>query len=1151
MVCLLPLMAGGKGKLGDLVDFAQLDLGELYYLGDRRVVERGLRYFRDFAVESLSWDGRAKRVTGLVSGSGYAPYEVWLWVREGQVEHECECAAWSNYGACKHGVATLAAVFSAMHGFRAGATEVPEDYLAELRRGLGLKRAGGLPDAADPQGSHRVATTMKVVEFGNYGGMRLRILGPVPHDFLESVGLHLPNSYGGGHSRELFVGDLARSLKRFLSKAKKAGIAVRIRTGSGEVDLKFAAKSCRAVAESELEGRRITRRFYFVGEDGERLEVEDSVDSGLALSVDGTVYQVSNAGVFAQELRSAGLVKRYEVVDYNRTGAAAGLPKGALESGMYRFVSAGELVEPQRCAMEPVGMSLNCSIYKNAAGEPERLDFNCFANVGDVAVDLASLQELCLDPVLTTYSSGLLSAKRRVRGLLDLIRRFLAEYEASGELDPAVFKKDFPELFSDEHRRAVLTILQKLGDLLSGHLADSERLAADADRGGFLLYRMDLLKLSMLLYSISGAESRRSLHGLQEGYLSIQRGRSGSEELRRLLAAANALGVTARVDELPVRSEPLSISVDVKASGADIDWFALHPEIACGERTIKANEWQQLIRGELLLKAEDGSLIMPEPGKGEAAGLEALATMLRVGHGHNAMEGAEFSQVSRLQMLDWIALRRHGVRVGLPAEVEALFESLLQLRELPDFEAPGGCVANLRDYQKAGCAWIDFLYRHRFGACLADDMGLGKTVQTIAFLVACFERGLNAKKGAPVLIVLPPSLVFNWLDEWTRFAPGIKVRDCLRKADWAEALAEAQVVLTTYDRVRLDIKQLEERRFEIVVFDEAHNLKNIGAGRTRAAARLNRRFTLCLTGTPVENNASEFYSVLSAAVPGIFGSHKEFKEAFRKQPDRILGRSRPFVLRRTKKAILKELPKKEEHVLHLEMSPLQKEIYTRTVAEVREEIAEAFADRPEQQAGIVALAAILRLRQVCVSPALLGKAMPEPAPKFAYMADKLEELEAEGHAALVFSQFIGGLDALEAAAKERGIDYLRMDGRTPVAKRKGIVADFQNPAGPPFFLISLKTGGVGLNLTRANYVFHLDPWWNPAVENQATDRAHRIGQLRSVFVQRLIMQHSIESRMMELKNRKADLFRQLVEQPGAKTARSGLSRQDFDYLLEG
>jgi len=233
------------------------------------------------------------------------------------------------------------------------------------------------------------------------------------------------------------------------------------------------------------------------------------------------------------------------------------------------------------------------------------------------------------------------------------------------------------------------------------------------------------------------------------------------------------------------------------------------------------------------------------------------------------------------------------------------------------------------------------------------------------------------------------------------------------------------------------------------------------------------------------------------------------------------------------------------------MSALQKEIYTRTVGEVRAEIAEAYSDQPEQQAGIVALAAILRLRQVCVSPELLGKEMGEPAPKFAYLMERLAELREEGHAALVFSQFVGALDRLEGDAKAAGLPYLRMDGRTPMARRKEIVASFQAEEGPPFFFISLKTGGVGLNLTRANYVFHLDPWWNPAVENQATDRAHRIGQTRSVFVQRLIMRHSIESRMMELKQRKAELFDQLIEEPGRANARRGLSRDDFDYLLEG
>ncbi|PXA03124.1 hypothetical protein DDZ13_13735 [Coraliomargarita sinensis] len=1142
-------MRSDEAKLGRLADFAQLDLGELYYLGDRRIVERGLRYFRDYAVDSLFWDGRAKRITALVSGSGYAPYEVLLWVRDGHVEHECECPAWDSYGACKHGVAALAAVFAVLNGFQVGSQQIPEDYLQELRSGLGLSSGEALPEPESKSGGKGDTTSFTVIDLSSYGGMRLRVRGAIPYDLLKSAGLHLPHSYGGGQSRELFMGALSRTLKPFLHKAKKAGIPVRWRSGEGEVELTMATRNCRARKDYALRGDKVVRHYVFETIKGDALDVVELIgEFDFALDADGRVYRIQQAKGDSLGPHDGALVHSSSVDSFNRYEVLHGRTEAALQED-FRF--QGESMQPLFFTGDACQLQVDCSLWRNAAGEAEYWEFRCGLEVDGVRVDLDGMFLNMLDVTLHAYSGNMLSAKRRVTALMDLIRRFLADYKPGEEFEPSVYARDFSELYGANYRHAVLAILRRHAAMITEMEGDAYALAADAKAGRFLCYEVPVRHLAMLVHGMAEPGSRRDLYDLAEGRITVRRGSSGSSALKRLIGVAQHLGVRVRVDELPVRSEPLSISVDAKASGNDIDWFALHPSIACGERTIEPEEWRDLIRGELLLRGEDGALIMPEAGEGEAAGLEALASMLRVDRMTGQLEAGEPAQVSRLQMLDWIALRRHGVKVELPQEAEEVFQSLLHLRQLPEYEPPEGCAAELRGYQKAGCAWIDFLFRHRFGACLADDMGLGKTVQTISFLVASFERGLSQKHGAPVLIVLPPSLVFNWLDEWQRFAPGVKVRDCLKKSDWDHALAEAEVVLTTYDRVRLDIRELEKKRFQIVVFDEAHNLKNISAARTRAAARLNRRFTLCLTGTPVENNASEFYSVLSAAVPGIFGTHKDFKEVFRKRPDQILGRARPFILRRTKKAILKELPKKEEQVLHLQMTPIQKEIYTRTVAEVREEIAEAFADKPEQQAGIVALAAILRLRQVCVSPALLGKEMPDVAPKFAYMADKLEELHSEGHAALVFSQFIGGLDGLEAEAAARGLDYLRMDGRTPVAKRKGIVAEFQSAGGPPFFLISLKTGGVGLNLTRANYVFHLDPWWNPAVENQATDRAHRIGQRQAVFVQRLIMEHSIESRMMELKNRKADLFRQLVEVPGAKSARSGLSREDFEYLLEG
>ncbi|MFP4069003.1 MAG: SNF2-related protein [Opitutales bacterium] len=1144
-------MTSAKGNLEGLDGFERLDVSELYYIGSRAFVERGLAYYRQFAVERLEWDFRAKEVTALVAGSRSAPYEVRLRVRDGRLEHECDCPAWEQFGGCKHAVAATAAVLLATQGKSPGGTAMPEDYARELRLGLGYANGPGPGEAVAPEASARASSTKLLLdEVNDYGSVRFRIQGPVPQRFLRSVGITLSYDFGCGGSRDFHLGDPDRSFEKFLAKAGKQGIEVSIRIHGRSRNLLWEPSPGRRQIVFELSGKRVYRKLRFFGADGAALQPYALIPgSSLILTEDGRVCRI--VGSSGRVGDSGSLTEAFAVDDFNRRALLmnARYMRGRPEEFVFQIgdveVSA---VEPGADEVTPW---LDLSIVENAAGEPEVLEFAGSLEIGGTVIDLVEFQAICFKLILHAYSGQMLAAKRRVRALCDLIRRVLVEASVGEPGDFKPYAGDFPELFSTDYRMAVCRILEQLLEF-ADRFKESQGLGVDVSGRRWLSYPLDGRKWAMLLFSVADPASRKDLQGMVEGDIPIKRGRPGMEQLQRAMAAARTLGIRVRFNELPIHSEPLSISVDTRTAGTDIDWFALHPSIRCGDRTIRPEEWRQLIQGRLLIRAEDGSLILPELEGESVRGLEVLADMLRqrpkTDSGAGGGAGEEWA-VSRLEILDWIALRRHGVRLRLPDEAEALFRSLTEFEGLGRFAPPKTLRAELRPYQAEGCAWIDFLYRHRFGACLADDMGLGKTVQTIAFLAHRFEEEPSGKEGARVLIVLPPSLVFNWLDEFARFAPGIRVVDCLDRASWSGALTTAQVILTTYDRVRTDQKAILSHAFEIVVFDEAHHLKNVAAARTKAAAKLRRRFTLCLTGTPVENNASEFYSVLSAAVPGIFGSLKQFKETFRTAPDRILGRARPFILRRTKKKILKELPPKEEHELFLEMTSLQKEIYTRTVAEVRQEVAEAYEDRPEQQAGIVALAAILRLRQVCVSPELLGKSLPEPAPKFAYMADRLEELAAEGNAALVFSQFVGGLDQMVAAAEARGLDYLRMDGRTPVARRKELVARFQREDGPPFFFISLKTGGVGLNLTRANYVFHLDPWWNPAVENQASDRAHRIGQTRSVFVQRLIMQHSIEARMLELKARKAELFRRLVEQPGAKTAAAGLKRGDFDYLL--
>lgn len=1142
-----------NNKLEGLDGFERLDMGELYYIGSRQFVERGLSYYRNFAVEGLEWNHGSRRMTAVVSGNSSMSNEVWLQVQTGHLEHACDCPKWATYSGCEHAVAATAAMFLAVQGKSMGGHEMPPDYAQDLRKQLGYRDVGGVASTeagAEPE----LATELWLMEVRAFGNLDFQIHGAVPQDFLRSVGVTLPNSYGFSVEREFSLGDANSNLAKFLAQAKKLNIPVIVGVGGEERKLQMRRTACRMRTVYDYTDEQVSRRLCFEGPKGEPLEPYCLIPhSPYVILTDGSVRRVEAHGdVLAGD--AGPLLVTTDAESFNDAShtrnflAMAARPKG------YDFRVEGKTQAPAVIDAKAVRIEMDLHAVENAAGEREALEFELYASVDGMRLDLDSYQSALIESVLSGAYGSLIAAKRRVRALFDLLRQVLSSHADARLVDLHDLAEAFPELLSEEYGSVVRNVVENLLNFLGNAQVDEARLVLDDTNERWLACPMHLGKVAMLMLSMYDVATRDDLKGLSDGSLLVSRHDSGDTVLQRLVSVCAALGVRVRFNDKAIRTAPLSINLQGNhgSAGKDIDWFELHPSITCGDRTISPAEWKRLIRGQLFLEAEDGSLIMPEVGEGEADGLQMIAEVLqrgRPGRGEGAVSANGGLQISRLEMLDWIALRRRGVRLQLPEAVEAVFASLSEFDQLKEFVPPKSLQVELRPYQREGCAWIDFLYEHRFGACLADDMGLGKTVQTIAFLAARFEKEPVEGRLATVLIVVPPSLVFNWLDEFARFAPNIRVVDCLSRARWAPALEEAQVVLTTYDRVRIEAKAMSEHEFDIVVFDEAHNLKNVSTARTKAAAQLNRRFTLCLTGTPVENNVSEFFSVLTATVPGIFGSLKEFKDRYRSEPQRTLRRAAPFVLRRTKDKILKELPKKEEHELFLEMSPMQKEIYTRTVSEVREEVALAYKDRPEQQAGIVALAAILRLRQVCVSPALLGKPMSEPAPKFSHMADQLEELQAEGNAALVFSQFIGGLDQMQAIAEERGIPYLRMDGSTPVSKRKDLVQRFQSGEGPAFFFISLKTGGVGLNLTRANYVFHLDPWWNPAVENQASDRAHRIGQKRSVFVQRLIMQHTIEARMLELKARKAELFRQLVEEPGGKSASAALSRGDLEYLL--
>ena len=617
-------------------------------------------------------------------------------------------------------------------------------------------------------------------------------------------------------------------------------------------------------------------------------------------------------------------------------------------------------------------------------------------------------------------------------------------------------------------------------------------------------------------------------------------------------AKAAEAGIELFFQDRPIATAQWDCSVDARRPPT-IDWFELRPEIMCDGVRLEAQEIQTILERGGLMEV-DGRMRMVDKNTQEI--LRALTALSPSKQSNKSDQNKpDVVHVPKLQILDWVGLRKRGVRVILPPEDEALVERLLNFERIEPRPLPKQLKAKLRPYQQEGYRWLGFLYQHRLGACLADDMGLGKTIQAISLLAGIHEGIIesSASNHGPHLVVLPPSLLFNWEQEISRFYPDLKVHSYIGKKRQMD-LAHADVVLTTYGLVRRDIAILEKMAFHVILFDEAQAVKNIVAGTTGAARRLKGYFKCVMTGTPLENHVGEYYSLMDLCVPGLLGDYDNIKGKLKTpSPDvlhTIMQRTKPFVLRRTKAQILKELPPKTETDIYLELTDHQKTLYQQTVASIRSTIATAYRSKTAAQARIIALTAILKLRQICLSPQLIQKGSADTSPKLVCVVDRLQELMDEGHSALVFSQFTSYLDLVEQGFHAHHIPYVRLDGSTPTATRKKIVQEFQDGIEPLVFLLSLKAGGQGLNLTKASYVFHLDPWWNPAVENQASDRAHRIGQKQKVSIMRLLMRHTIEEKMMELKKQKLELYHAVLE--GASQAGTGtsLTQKDFEFLLD-
>ena len=461
---------------------------------------------------------------------------------------------------------------------------------------------------------------------------------------------------------------------------------------------------------------------------------------------------------------------------------------------------------------------------------------------------------------------------------------------------------------------------------------------------------------------------------------------------------------------------------------------------------------------------------------------------------------------------------------------------------------PPTLQAELRDYQVEGFAWMSRLARWGAGACLADDMGLGKTVQAIAVMLDHAEAG-------PCLVVAPTSVCPNWQAEIARFAPTLATHRLSAAGDRAALVAglgPRDVLVCSYGLLHGNAELLGGRSWQVAVLDEAQAIKNADSKRAQASLALQAGFRLALSGTPVENDLDELWSLFNFVNPGLLGSREGFGKRFATPIERdrdaqarqaLRSLIRPFLLRRTKAAVLSELPPRTEQTMQVEMGEAERAFYEAMRQRALENI--AALDAPQGKRKIHILAEITRLRRACCNPALIDPAAGVPSGKLDAVLDLVDDLLRNRHRALVFSQFVGHLGLVRAALDARGVRYEYLDGSTPSAERERRVAAFQ-AGGAELFLISLRAGGTGLNLTAADYVIHLDPWWNPAVEDQASDRAHRIGQTRPVTIYRLIMQDSIEERIVRLHRDKRDLASDLLE--GSETS-ARLSEEELLDLI--
>ena len=601
---------------------------------------------------------------------------------------------------------------------------------------------------------------------------------------------------------------------------------------------------------------------------------------------------------------------------------------------------------------------------------------------------------------------------------------------------------------------------------------------------------------------------------------------------------------------LQASRNPLSIVARLEFDES-VTFFTLKLEARLGQKSISMSEIQKhMVAGKKYFYVQ-GTGFVEVP----------LHTLLAVGRTIQAFEpeilDVDFYKIPTFKAGLLMELLDAKVTLDMSKKFQRFWEIMTAGKPMEELSVPANVEAELRPYQERGFQWLWFLYSYGLNGILADDMGLGKTLQALVAL----QQARNKHGQFPSLIVCPTTLVRNWQNEISRFTPELTVLDLTGsdRYDNYPKIKDADIVITSYAILRRDINAIKDYAFRFAILDESQQIKNFSSQTAQAAKQLQSQHRIALSGTPIENRLSELWSVFDFLMPGFLEDHDDFRRRYIQPIEergsldaghRLKKQVSPFILRRMKRDVLKDLPPKMEQVLYCDLTDNQRQLYLDVLEKAREELMEEAISRGGKINQQHVFSALTKLRQVCNHPALLSSELSagvHESGKFELLKELLENAIANGHRILVFSQFVQMLKIMEKHLKKKGICYEILTGETKSEDRQNKVDHFNTDETIKIFLVSLKAGGTGLNLTGADMVVHYDPWWNPAAEDQATDRVHRIGQTKSVFVYRLIARSTVEERIMQLKSQKRDLVDSVISADRSITKK--ISLDDLKDIL--